>query len=134
MLISKRDHREERPMSEKNSSRSRPEDPGEDERRVRSVRSFLGLILCVLGLLLAVGGILETFVGGAASVSNISAGAIGAVLGIVGYFMGVRRLAIATIIISLVVIFFGLAASQGIIPGFENYDRDLPDEEPAAQG
>ena len=92
------------------------------------------MILCVLGLLLAVGGILETFVGGAASVSNISAGAIGAVLGIVGYFMGVRRLAIATIIISLVVIFFGLAASQGIIPGFENYDRDLPDEEPAAQG
>ena len=90
--------------------------------------------MCVLGLLLAMGGILEVFVGGAASASNISVGAIGAMLGIVGYFMGVRKLAIATVIISLAVIFFGLAASQGIIPGFENYDRDLPDEEPAAQG
>ena len=98
------------------------------------MRSFLGLILCVLGLLLAVGGILEVFVGGVASASNTSAGAIGAVLGIVSYFMGVRKLAIVMVIISLAVVFFGLVASQGILPGFENYDRGLPDEEPAAQG
>ena len=120
-------------MSERNFSRGRPEDPASDERRVRSVRSFLGLIVCVLGLLMAVGGILEVFVGGAASASNISSGATGIVLGIVGYFLGARRLAVATVILCVLSIFFGLAASQGIIPGFEGYDRGLPEEEPAAQ-
>ena len=107
-------------LSENNSSRDRPKDPGKDESRVRSVRSFLGLILCVLGLLSAAGGILEVFVGGAASASNVSAGAIGAMLSIVGYFMGTRRLAVATVILSIVAIFFGLAASQGVISGFED--------------
>ncbi len=63
------------------------------------------------------------FVGGAASASNISAGVTGAMLGIMGYFMGACKLAVITIILSLIVIFFGLVASQGIIPGFENYDR-----------
>jgi len=120
-------------LSENNSSRDRPKDPGEDVSRVRSIRSFLGLVLCVLGLLFAAGGILEAFVGGAGSASNVSAGPIGVVLGIVGYFMGARRLAVATITPSIVAIFFGLAASQGIIPGFEDYDRGLPEEEPASQ-
>jgi hypothetical protein len=120
-------------LSENNSSRDRPKDPGKDESRVRSVRSFLGLILCVLGLLSAAGGILEVVVGGAASASNVSAGAIGAVLSIVGYFMGTRRLTVATVKLSIVAIFFGLAASQGIILGFEDYDRGLPEEEPASQ-
>ncbi len=105
-------------MSENNSSRDRPKDPGEDVSRVRSMRSFLGLVLCVLGLLFAASGILEAFVGGAASALNVSAGAIGVVLGIVRYFMGVRRLAAAMIPLSIVAIIFGLAASQGIIPGF----------------
>lgn len=91
------------------------------------------MILCVLGLLSAAGGILEVFVGGAASASNVSAGAIGALLSIVDYFMGTRRLAVATVILSIVAIFFGLAASQGVIPGFEDYDRGLPEEEPASQ-
>ena len=69
------------------------------------------MILCVLGLLFAAGGILEVFVGGAASASNVSAGAIGMVFGILGYFMGTRRLAVTTVILSIVIIFFGLAAS-----------------------
>jgi hypothetical protein len=47
--------------------------------------------------------------------------------------MGARRLAVATITLSIVAIFFGLAASQGIISGFEDYDRGLPEEEPASQ-
>ncbi len=91
------------------------------------------MILCVLGLLSAAGRILEVCVGGPASASNVSAGAIGAVLSIVGYFMGTRRLAVATVILSIVATFFGLAASQGVIPGFEDYDRGLPEEEPASQ-
>ncbi|HVF02016.1 MAG TPA: hypothetical protein VNA27_11890 [Rubrobacteraceae bacterium] len=75
-------------MSENNSSRDRPKDPGEDVSCVRSVRSFLGLVLCVLGLFFAAGGILEAFVGGAASASNVSTGAIGVVLGIVDVLYG----------------------------------------------
>ena len=95
---------------------------------------FLGLILCVFGLLFAVGRVIEVFVGRAASASNVSAGSIGAVLGIVEYFIGTRKLAIATVILSIVAIFSSLAASQGIILGFEDYDHGLPEEELACQG
>jgi hypothetical protein len=56
----------------------------------------------------------------------VSAGAIGVVLGIVGYFMGARRLAVATITLSIVAIFFGLAASQGIIPRFRGLRSRTP--------
>ena len=55
-------------------------------------------------------------------------------LGILGYYLlGARRLAIAAATLCIVAIFFGLAASQDLIPGFSETDRDLPDEEPASQ-
>ncbi|CAN5133822.1 hypothetical protein BH24ACT19_BH24ACT19_21960 [soil metagenome] len=120
-------------MSEKDFSRGRPEDPGEDERRVRSVKSFLGLIACVLGILFAVAGFVSLFVAGPAIAASISLQAIGAVLGIVGYFLGVRRLAVAAIVLCVLSFLFGLAASQGLIPGFEGQDRGIPDQEPGAQ-
>jgi hypothetical protein len=55
-------------------------------------------------------------------------------LGILGYYLlGARRLAIAAATLCIVAIFFGLAASQDLIPGFSETDRDLHDEEPASQ-
>ena len=47
----------------------------------------------------------------------MSAGAVGAVLGILGYFLGVRRLGVATIVLGVVTVFFMAAASTGLIPG-----------------
>jgi hypothetical protein len=48
---------------------------------------------------------------------NLSAGAVGIVLGLVGYFLGVRRLGAATIAVGVITLYFVAAASTGLIPG-----------------
>ena len=98
--------------------------------REHSARSLLALGACILGLILAVVGFLAVFVSGTATASSISPGAIGAVLGILGYVLGARRLGTITIALCVVALFFGLAASQGLIPGLEGYDRGLPGSGP----
>jgi hypothetical protein len=42
---------------------------------------------------------------------------VGIVLGLVGYFLGVRRLGVATIAVGAIALFFMAAASTGLIPG-----------------
>jgi hypothetical protein len=46
-----------------------------------------------------------------------------------GYALGARRLAVVAVILSVAVLFFGLAASEGLIPGIEGYDRGFLDQE-----
>jgi hypothetical protein len=67
-----------------------------------------------VGLLFGAGGIVFAVL--SASV-NLSAGAVGIVLGLVGYFLGVRRLGAATIAMGVIALFFMAAASTGLIPG-----------------
>ncbi len=86
--------------------------------------------VCVVGLGLAVLGIIAALLGTGAS---IVPGGLGIMLGILGYFLGANRLGTITIILSTAVLFFGLAASQGIIPGMDRSDRGLPQEEPRAE-
>ena len=59
-------------------------------------------------------------------------GAVGICLGILGYFLGVNRLGTITIILCTAVLFFGLAASQDLIPGIDGPDRNMPDDSPVA--
>ena len=89
-----------------------------------------GRVFCILGLLCGVFGIAASFLGGGVS---ISPGAVGAALGILGYFLGSRRLGTTTVLICVAALFFGLAASQGFIPGIEASDRSLPANEPAVE-
>ncbi len=91
--------------------------------REHQVMLLAGRISCVLGLLLGLGGIAAALLGGGAS---ISPGAVGAALGILGYFLGSRRLGTVTVLLCVAALFFGLAASQGLIPGIEASDRGLP--------
>ena len=96
----------------------------------QQVMLLAGRVSCLLGLLCGVFGIASSFLGGGAS---ISPGAVGAALGILGYFLGSRRLGTATVLICVAALFFGLAASQGLIPGIEASDRSLPANEPAVE-
>ena len=89
-----------------------------------------GRICCLIGILFGVGGIVAALFGGTA---NVSIGAVGAALGVLGYFLGANRLGTATIVICIFALFFGLAASIGYIPGIEASDRTLPSNEPAAE-
>ncbi len=98
--------------------------------REQQVMLLAGRVSCILGLLLGIGGIVAALFGGTA---NVSIGAVGAALGILGYFLGSRRLGTVTVLLCVAALFFGLAASQGLIPGIDASDRGLPAIEPAAE-
>lgn len=104
-------------------------EPGENVDNGEETSKFWAQLVCGVGLLLAVGGIVAAFLGSGASVAP---GAVGVGLGILGYFLGANRLGTVTIILCTAVIFFGLAASQGQIPGIGPSDRGLPAREPQA--
>ena len=122
-------------LTDDRDSRRPSEDLGgpSRERRVggeQQVKLLAGRISCLLGLLCGIFGIVAAFFGGGASVSP---GAVGAALGVLGYFLGSRRLDTITVLICVAALFFGLAASQGLIPGIDATDRDLPAREPAVE-
>ena len=106
--------------------------PGEERSAGREQPYLLlgGRIACGIGVLLGAVSILAALVGGN---PNISGGALGAALGILGFFLGARRLATATVVFCVAAIFFALAASQGLIPWIEPYDRELAGQDPASK-
>ena len=79
------------------------------------LKLLFGRICCVMGLLVSAGGFVVATLG--ASV-NLSAGAMGiAALGVLGYFLGARRLGAASVVLGTAAVFFMAAASTGLIPG-----------------
>jgi hypothetical protein len=106
-------------------------DPGAEKARRRTIRSF-GWTLAALGILLAGAGAVSVF--DEVSLNNVVPAAfVGGVLGLASYFMGARRIGATAVVVSVVVLMFGVGASQGLIPGVESTDRDLPATEPGAQ-
>jgi len=87
---------------------------GKGDGREGAAKLLGGRISCVVGILLGAGGILFALLGASA---NVSAGAVGAALGILGYFLGARRLGAATVVLGTVALFVVAAASTGLIPG-----------------
>jgi hypothetical protein len=67
--------------------------------------------------------VLAALYGGGA---NVSAGVLGLGFGVLGYFLGPRWPAMATVFLCAATIIFALAASQGLIPGIAPSDRALP--------
>ena len=90
------------------------EDTDQSRKREDALKLMSGRICCLIGLLFGAGGIVFAIL--SASV-DVSAGAVGIVLGLVGYFLGVRRLGALTIAVGVVALFFMAAASTGLIPG-----------------
>ena len=71
-----------------------------------------GWISCAVGVLLAAVMVVTALSGGGA---NISAGALGLGFGVLGYCLGPRWPAAATVFLCAAAIIFGLAASQGYV-------------------
>jgi hypothetical protein len=86
------------------------------DRQEGMLKLLLGRICCLMGLLSGAGGFVVATLGTSV---NLSAGAVGIVLGVVGYFLGARRLGAASVIIGTAALFFMAAASTGLIPGIE---------------
>jgi uncharacterized membrane protein HdeD (DUF308 family) len=112
---------------------SRQSGPGGDKQRKEAAKSFFARVVCVVGILLGLVGLITPFFMGPATTADVSIQAVGILLGIVGYYLGARRLALAAVRLCIVAIFFGLAASQDLIPGIQGEDRSLPSVEPDAQ-
>jgi hypothetical protein len=55
---------------------------------------------------------------------GVSSGAVGIGLGIVGFLLGARRLALVTVV--GVAIFFAVAASAGLVPAIEPAGHGYP--------
>jgi hypothetical protein len=92
--------------------------------RGRRARLLGGRISCVVGLLLGTG---QTFAALLGAGANVTTGALGIGFCILGYYLGSRRLATAAVVVCAAAILFGLAASQGLIPGIAPSDQALPD-------
>ena len=87
---------------------------GKDISREDALKLLFGRICFLVGLLLSAGSIVFAILGAGV---NLSAGAVGIALGVLGYFLGVWRLGGATIFLGVITIFFMAAASTGLIPG-----------------
>ena len=83
---------------------------GADRRLGRSL--FPARALCVVGVSFAVVGAL--FV-------EIATDVLGMILGALGYYLGSRVFGAVVIILSVITLFIGLFAGQGVIPG--SYDE-----------
>jgi hypothetical protein len=87
---------------------------GKGEEREDALKLLLGRNSCVVGLLFGTRGIVFAILGTSV---NLSAGAVEIALGILGYFLGARRLGAASVILGTAAVFFMAAASTGLIPG-----------------
>ncbi len=84
------------------------------EEQTGARKPFVGLILSAIALLFCVPvGIL--FV-------SVATGAVGIILGVVGYALGARKLGALAVVLCTVAMFVGLLVGQGVIPGYA-YDR-----------
>jgi hypothetical protein len=102
----------ERILDENTDTRISEEEAGNGpvpEGRARLLGSWIS---CAIGVLLAVGTVFAAFLGGGA---NISASALGVGFGVLGYFLGSRKLATATVFLCAAAILFGLATNQGLV-------------------
>jgi hypothetical protein len=110
------------------------EEVHEEGQALKRLGPFFGAGAAVTGILMGlVGAILATGIAGDASYLNtIPLASLGAFLGIIAYVMGAERFGKSAIIFAMVALMFGVAASQGYVPGLEPTDRGLPAIEPGA--
>ena len=80
----------------------------EETKLKNSAKLLGGRVACVVGLLLSAASVIAALLGASA---DISGGALGIVLGGVGYYLGSRRLGSASCVVGVVAIF--LAVSLG---------------------
>ena len=85
------------------------------EQKSAAGRGYIGLVLSAFALVFCVPvGIL--FV-------SVATGAVGIILGVVGYALGARRFGSVAVVLCAAVMFLGLLVGQGAMPG--SYDATL---------
>ena len=104
------------------------EEMREEAEALRRTGPILGVAASAAGVPLAlVGAVLATGIAGRASFTDtVPATTLAIFLGLIGYFLGARRVGRAAVIFAVVALLFGLFASQGYVPGLEATDHGMP--------
>jgi hypothetical protein len=96
------------------------------------MRRSLGWALAAFGILLAAVGAAssfdEVFMNDAVPLAFL-----GIVLGVAAYMFGAHRVGATAAVFSVAALIFLVGVSQGVLPGVERTDRNLPANEPNAQ-
>ena len=100
----------------------------DEAETIRRTGPVLGVAAAAAGVPLALfGAVLATGIAGDASFTDtVPATTLAAFLGLIGYFLGARRVGRAAMIFAVVALLFGLSASQGYVPGIEATDHGMP--------
>ena len=121
---------------EDGSAQGRPggEEVREEAEALKRTGPLFGGAAAVTGILMGlVGAVLATGIAGDPTYLNtIPMASLGAFLGIIAYVLGARRMGRVAIVFTVVAMMFGVSASQGLIPGLEATDRGLPAKEPGS--
>ena len=105
----------------------------EPARRARKrVTQSLGWALAAFGILLAAVGAASSFDEVCMS-DAVPLAFSGTVLGVAAYMFGARRMGASAAVFSVVALIFLVGVSQGVLPGVERTNRNLPANEPNAQ-
>jgi hypothetical protein len=99
-------------LGENADTRAPEEQAGNDPVPRRRATLLGGRVSCAIGALLAGVTVFAALLGGGA---NTTAATLGVGFGILGYFLGARKSATATVFLCAAAILFGMAASQGYI-------------------
>ncbi|WP_119065893.1 hypothetical protein [Rubrobacter indicoceani] len=87
-------------------------------------------VLAAVSFVLIAFGLIVSFTSGGAS---IVPGFLAIVCGVLAYALGSNRLGPLAIALGVIVAFFGLAASQGLVPGLQATDHSYPENIPEQQ-
>ncbi|MDQ4128462.1 MAG: hypothetical protein M3151_11025 [Actinomycetota bacterium] len=90
------------------------QEPELDERAAGSLKLLIGRIVSVLGILVGVGGTMAALV---VQSTDITAAAAAILLGVVGYFLGARRLGAISVVLGVVLLLVLAGASSGFSEG-----------------
>jgi hypothetical protein len=107
-------------------------DNAEAKKARGGMRRSLGWALAAFGILLAAGGAVSSF-DEAFMNDAVPLAVLGTVLGVAAYMFGARRIGASAAVFSVAALIFLVGVSQGMLPGVERTDRNLPANEPNAQ-
>ena len=93
-----------------------------NEGNEKQAQSLFRLAVPALGILLALAAAVMASTQQFSVLGATSTAFLGIILGIVGYFLGARRLGTVAAFLSIIALVFGLAVSQGLVPGLERTD------------
>ena len=94
--------------------RGESQNAGTDEGLQDTVKLLIGRILSVLGILNGVGGTVASL---AIQSPDITFAAVAILLGVVGYFLGARRLGAASVVVGVVLLMLLGGVSSGFSQG-----------------